>query len=231
MGSLKVVLNPDAKGLDIPKNPVEVVFPLKWMHDFLKDPFIGTKRNLEIILSLMVSWDNDNLPEIIWSDYGIKHPAFSSKQANPSQRLTWIDVVIDTIQIESGEDKQKIREILSKKVPFSVLTGWDMDVGQQDWGNLFDLLQDSSLDEIRVEIADDNLLRVIAEAVDSDGSLRTDRLEGWRKWMDASYFANARRHEKVHDFLKGCVVFPMGLFQWGDGKGAFYSAINKKVIK
>jgi len=247
MGSHTVFLNPD-KGY--PANGVELVFPLKWMHNFLKNPEIGSQSNLKIILDFLTCSDGVFSGSIDWPKYNIEDASkANAKEANPEESLGWIQALTDKLftQTKNLTDSE-VKKLLTELIPFSVLTGWDMDIGDQDWGFLMYLLVNyPDLDEIRVQVGETSLLSVLASgAVDREGSLRVTSLKGWfdfdtlhrspegkivdikdvkEKDLDPRY----RKNMDIIEFLTATTVYPPALYTWGE-RGSHYASINKKVI-
>jgi hypothetical protein len=246
VGSHTVFLNPSG---GYPANAVELVFPLKWMHNFLKNPEIGSQNNLKIILDFLTCHDGV-FSDSDWPKYNIENASkANAKEANPKELMGWIQALTDKLVSETNLSEYRVNELLKELVPFSVLTGWDMDIGDQDWGFLIYLLVNyPDLDEIRVQVGDTSLISVLASgAVDREGSLRTTSLKGWfdfetfhrhpegkivdikdvnEKDLDPRY----RKNMDVIEFLTATSVYPPALYTWGE-RGSHYASINKKVIK
>lgn len=249
MGSHTVFLNP-RKGY--PANGVELVFPLKWMHNFLKNPELGKKSNLRMVLDFLTCFNGDFTDSIDWPEYDIDNPSkANAKEANHEELLGWLQALTDLLYTETNNlTDTEVAELLTELIPFSVLTGWDMEIGSQDWGFLTHLLVNyPDLDEIRVQVGDTSLLSVLASgAIDSVGSLRVTSLKGWfdfdtlhrspegkivdikdvdeRFTQDPQY----KKNMDIIEFLTANTVYPPALYKWGE-RGSHYASINKKVIK
>jgi hypothetical protein len=108
-----------------------------------------------------------------------------------------------------------------------------MNIGEQNWDRLiFLLLSYPTMSEVRVQIAESNILTVmLSGAVDSDKSLRVVSLKGWEDWREVKETEpNWKTYEDVTNFLGPIVVYPKGMYKW-EQRVTFYAAINKKVIK
>lgn len=232
MGSYTVFLDPES--VKVPNKPVEVVFPLQWMHNFLELDVIGSQNNLKIILDFLVTWEYSDY-EVNWVKYGINNPNdTNAEHATPDEQIGWIMALSNTLSQQTGVDEKKVRKILVENVPFDVLTGWDMNIGEQNWDRLiFLLLSYPTMSEVRVQIAESNILTVmLSGAVDSDKSLRVVSLKGWEDWREVKETEpNWKTYEDVTNFLGPIVVYPKGMYKWEQRVDTFYAAINKKVIK
>lgn len=238
MGSYTLFLNPETA--EVVKKPLEVVFPIKWMHDFLNHPQIGSQKNLRIILDFLVTWESENIGfEVDWEEYDIDNPSMANAEhANINEKIGWINALSETIRIESGIvlTTSEVKDMLTEIVPISVLTGWDMNIGQRDrnWNPLIHLLiNNPNIDEIRVQIAETDIISVmLTDAVDEDKSLRLVSLKGWGNWKEVKEGEpNWQTYEDVTNILDYATVYPMGLYTWGKETKTFHAAINRKVIK
>ena len=234
MGSYTLFLDPETAG--VVEKPLEVVFPLKWMHDFLDNSLIGSQKNLRIILDFLVTWESENTGfEVNWSEYGIDNPSMANAEhATPDEQLGWIMALSETLSKQIGEYEPKVRKMLVETVPFEVLTGWDMNIGEQNWNPLIHLLiNNPNIDQVRVQIAEFDIVSVIlTDAVDGDKSLRVVSLKGWGNWKEVKEGEpNWQTYDDVTNFLDMTTVYPKGMYTWGKEIGTFRAAINKKVIK
>lgn len=235
MDSYTLFLNPEITG--VVTKPLEVVFPIKWMHDFLNHPQIGNQKNLRIILDFLVTWDSETDFEVDWEEWGIDNPSMANAEhATPDEQLGWIGALSETIKKESsiGITRREVQDVLTEIVPFSVLTGWDMNIGEQNWNPLIHLLiNNPNIDEVRVQIAESDIILVmLTDAVDADKSLRVVSLKGWGNWKEVKEGEpNWQTYEDVTNFLDMSTVYPKGMYTWGKETKAFRAAINMEVIK
>ena len=236
MGSYTLFLDPEIAE-DV-KKPLEVVFPLKWMRDFLNHPHIGSQKNLRIILDFLVTWESENSDyEVKWSKYGIDNPSrANAEHATMDEQIGWIKALSETIRKENkiGITRNKVKDLLAEIVPLSVLTGWDMNIGEQNWTPLIHLLINNPLiDEVKVQIAESDIISVmLTDAVDGDKSLRVVSLKGWGNWKEIKEGEpNWETYDDVTNFLDMSTVYPKGMYTWGKETKTFYAAINKEVIK
>ena len=113
MGSYTLFLDPETAV--VVEKPLEVVFPLKWMHDFLDNSLIGSQKNLRIILDFLVTWESENTGfEVNWSEYGIDNPSMANAEhATPDEQLGWIMALSETLSKQIGEYEPKVRKLES----------------------------------------------------------------------------------------------------------------------